>query len=270
MHFQKLFTPLLVLFISISSIFPVPSYSDTAKIELPVADGGGFIPTLNRFGWMATELDSISNEFLSFSKTQTLPVLDIGTAYGHATLLALKGGAKVIANDIDDRHLSILLESVPPELRGNLTLDNNRFPNQMNFPPQSLSAVLACRLLHFLTGEELELGVRKIYDWLAPGGKVFVFANAPFRKNLSLFLSQYDQRKLKVRYPGIIQDLKTVNAEQADQLPTFFHYLDTDILGRVFTEAGFKVEKVEYIKIDLPEDIKLDGRENVGLIAVKP
>lgn len=46
--------------------------------------------------------------------------------------------------------------------------------------------------------------------------------------------------------------------------------MDKDVLERLFLEAGFKIEKSEYVEIALPEDIKLDGRENIGLIAVKP
>ena len=246
-----------------------PQPSD--KTDQPSSNDRGFIPTLNKFGWMSTDLDSISESFLSFSKSQKLPVLDIGTAYGHTAQLALSHGSKVIANDMEPKHLSVLWDKVPLDQRKNLQLDSSRFPNQMEFAPQSLGAVLACRVFHFLSGEELEIGVRKIYSWLAPGGKVFVFANAPFRKNLSAFLKEYSERKSSVRYPGVVTDMQVVDPAQGDQLPSFFHFLDVETLTRLFTEAGFKIERAEYVRIEnLPERSKLDGRENVGIIAVKP
>jgi hypothetical protein len=47
--------------------------------------------------------------------------------------------------------------------------------------------------------------------------------------------------------------------------------MDVDVLRRIFEQAGFEIERVGYIsREDFPDDMRLDGRENVGIIATKP
>jgi hypothetical protein len=49
------------------------------------------------------------------------------------------------------------------------------------------------------------------------------------------------------------------------------HFLDPEVLARVFTAAGFIIEKAAtFARPEFPKDIQLDGRESVGLIAIKP
>jgi hypothetical protein len=48
------------------------------------------------------------------------------------------------------------------------------------------------------------------------------------------------------------------------------HFLDPDVLSRVFTESGFRIDEATmFARPEFPEDIQLDGRESVGLIATK-
>src|SRR5262245_33374185 len=112
----------------------------------------GLIPTLNQMGWMTVGLDAFSREFVDFSSTAPGPVLDIGAAYGIASIEALKTGARVIANDLDRRHLDILYDRAPKEYVRNLILKAGEFPNELNFSDYSLGGILACRILHFFDG----------------------------------------------------------------------------------------------------------------------
>jgi hypothetical protein len=49
------------------------------------------------------------------------------------------------------------------------------------------------------------------------------------------------------------------------------HLLDDETIARPFADAGVVIEKVEmYMRKGLPEYLKYDGRENLGLIARKP
>lgn len=122
-----------------------------------------------------------------------------------------------------------------------------------------------------MPGEELDKGVRKLYDWLVPGGKVFVVASTPYRKHLQGFIKEYEQKKITNKYPGEVKDVTKIEPEESDNLPKFFHYLDKEVLRRLFENAGFIIEKAEYLKIDeMPDYLKLDGRENVGIVATKP
>ncbi|NDD72166.1 MAG: class I SAM-dependent methyltransferase, partial [Actinobacteria bacterium] len=54
-------------------------------------------------------------------------------------------------------------------------------------------------------------------------------------------------------------------------LPKAMHFLDPEVLTRVFREGGFQVEEASvFARPEFPDDLRLDGRESVGLIGVKP
>ncbi len=97
--------------------------------------------------------------------------MDVGAAYGVAALPALLTGAKVIAVDIDPDHLRAI-EKAP--LRKPCARTFSHLPNVFlifEMPAESLSAIYLSQVLPFLTGSEIELGARKIYDWLVPRGE---------------------------------------------------------------------------------------------------
>lgn len=247
-------------------------YISDNEQKAPNPDERGFVPTLNKYGWMSTKPDPISLEFIEFAKNASKSLLDIGGAYGYMAKLAVEKGATVILNDTDQRHLDIALQNIPSDARKRLIVKKGKFPDELDFPENSLGGVLARRVFHFLSGKELEEGVRKIYRWLAHGGKVFVFAVTPYRQFSQEYIVGYEQKKKTDRYPGEVWDsTKFVSAEEIANTPKFFHFLDVDVVTKLFKDAGFIVEKAEYLNInEVPAHLKLDGRENVGLIAVKP
>ena len=55
---------------------------------LPKSSVPGLIPTLNNTGWMTETLDDYSLAFTEYAGTQQAECLDIGCAYGVATLPA--------------------------------------------------------------------------------------------------------------------------------------------------------------------------------------
>ena len=73
-------------------------------------------------------------------------------------------------------------------------------------------------------------------------------------------------------WPGTIENTSDYCSHECIKYnPKFFHSLDDEVLSQTFSDANFVIEKAELFKRDnLPEHIKLDGRENVGLIARKP
>lgn len=229
----------------------------------------GFIKTLNRMGYMTTGLDRFSAAFVEFAPKAPGPCLDAGAAYGVATLAALSSGARVIANDLDPRHLEILGARVPAESRGRLTLAPGAFPDALALAPGSLGAALACRLLHFFDGPALERAAAKLHEWLAPGGKAFVVCETPFIGTARRFMPTYlERKKAGARWPGLIEDTSVFDPDRAAQLPPLVHLLDEDVLRRVFEGAGFTVERCElFARPEFPPQIRLDGRESVGLIA---
>ncbi len=237
-------------------------------LEMPKAVDG-FIKTFNNTGFMTDYLDRFSQTFVDYSAGSDKPVMDIGAAYGVATLAALDRGASVISNDIDGRHLAVLEQRVPEHARTRLSLLCGEFPN-LDIESDSLGAVLAARLFHFLDGDTIERSAQKLFSWLAPGGKVFIVAETPFVKTLIGFREEYKQRKESGDpFPGLIQDM-LVFSPHATMIPKLGNWMDVDVLTRVFSASGFTIEECAYFaRPEFPSWLQLDGQESVGLIARK-
>lgn len=244
----------------------------TSQAQMPPAEPNGFIKTLNNMGYMTSTLDPFSKAFAEFAPKAPGPSLDIGAAYGVATLDALNTGAEVIANDIDARHLDILRDRAPEKQRNRLKLLPGAFPDDLSLADGSVGSILICRVLHFFNGAKIEESAKILFKWLASGGKVFIIAETPYLKNFQTFIPIYEERKAKGNpWPGFVEDVMAIAPERGASLPAEMHLLDPEVLSRVFSQAGFIIEKAEtFARPEFPEDIQLDGRESVGLIARKP
>jgi len=242
------------------------------EVTMPQPDPSGFVQTLNQMGYMTSSLDPFSREFVQYAATVQDQVLEIGAAYGVATLEALKLGATIIANDLDERHLEVLRNRAPESLRTNLSLLPGRFPTDLEITSESISAILISRVLHFFDGPTLIASAAELFRYLKPGGKLFIVADTPYLKPFESFLPTYFERKARqIPWPGFIENLRDRVTHRAGQLPDFFHALDPEVLSQLLENAGFKIEKVEiFSQSQYPLDIQLDGREGVGCIAVKP
>lgn len=232
----------------------------------------GFIPTLNKMGYMTQEIDEYNQAFVDYATKVSGPVLDIGAAYGNATLLALLKGARVIANDLDPRHLEILKSRIPIDFLTQLQLLPGRFPNEIHFSENSLEGILISQVLHFFLNEELYSAVETLFYWLKPNAKVFVVVGTPYIDIYKEFIPVFEQRKKQgMPWPGLIEDISVYKHNRVKDLPQSLQFFDDELLEKLFLNAGFKIEKVSlFTHKKLPKDIKLDGRESVGLIAVKP
>jgi len=230
------------------------------------------IVTLNRMGYMLSQPEKYNQAFIDFAAVAPGPVLDIGAAYGLATIPALEKGAYVIANDLDPRHLRILKSKVPPSLLNHLQIKPGRMPNELNFENNSLGAVLASRVLNFMLPQELELSFQKIFNWLKPGGKFFFLGGTPYMGNFRRFLPTYLKRKMEGHeWPGFLEDIPSCVSERACDLPQFINLIDEDALISSLIKAGFVIEEMGYSPAieEHPEAMKFDGREQIGAIALK-
>lgn len=224
----------------------------------------GFTYSLTRYG----------KSFVQFAAETAYPVMDIGAAFGVATLPALEKGAEVIAVDLDFNHLNSILLNCPPDKLNRLSVLNLRFPD-FDMPPGSIGAAYLSQILPFLNGEEIETGIKKIYDWLAPGGKIFIVSFSPYLQHCESYIPIYEEKlRLGQKWAGYIDNLPRYSYGNAiaANLPEQINHVDTCDVERVLKETGFVVENVEFFgdeNNDLPDGIKYDGRERVGAIAAK-
>lgn len=241
-------------------------------MEISTSKNSEFIKTLNQMGYMSAAPDPYSQEFIELCGNLKVPVLEIGTAYGVSTIPALEKGAYVIANDLDIRHLEILKQKVSSSLHKRLELKPGRFPEEISFDDNVFGAILACRVLHLITPAKLKSSVSLFYRWLQPGGKLFIIADTPYLRFIKDFIPIYEERlKRGLKWPGWIPNLPFFLRGRHSDVPTWANFLDVPVLKRIFEQSKFIIEKIGYIaRDDFPEDVRLDGRESVGIILFKP
>lgn len=222
------------------------------------------IPTLNQFGYMKFEWDEFCKEFVDYAKGATKPVLEIAPAYGWVTHRALEQDVEIIAADISKEHLEILLRDAPRNKLNKLHIYHGKFPDEMNFPAESLSAVLASRLFHFLKVEEIEKGLEKINKWLEPKGK-FICSNCSiyhYTVNQEMLDNYTEGEKLGDKWCG-----RTKSQIQNSESDDLFYPFDISVFERLLPEYGFKIEKIKLF--DYPSDIYSKKQGHVGFVATK-
>ncbi|MDX2270194.1 MAG: class I SAM-dependent methyltransferase [Bryobacter sp.] len=225
------------------------------------------IATQNRTGWTSSGLNEIAEQFVEACEPG-MQVMEIGAAYGVAALAALERGAHVVANDLDPAHLAELARRCSAPER--LTLLPGRFPRFVRWPGETLDAILASNVLHFLTGPQLVKAVASFAYWLKPGGAVYIVAATPYLAPFAEFLPEYGERVARgVPFPGWVENARKYSRHGLlSQIPKSVHLLDVPVLEQLF--AGWQIDGCRlFRRRDLSKTLWLDGREAVGLVARK-
>jgi SAM-dependent methyltransferase len=242
----------------------------------PGWSGGGMVATLNGTGFMFEVRDRFADAFIADAGrlgAAGTPSLEVGCAYGVATLPALEAGALITASDLDPRHLEILRGKVPRRLLRNLELVPGALPH-LDFPAGRYGAILCSRVLHFLTGDDVDASVRKMAQWLAPGGRLYLVADTAYGVWRGKIPEFEAGKAAGERWPGMMVGLHRYLAGGTGkpiEKPPFMNLLDPDLLARTCTEAGLKVQDAAFIsRTDFAGLGRMDGRENAGVLAIRP
>ncbi len=260
--------------------FQVKTENDfLAQFNEPDPDSSGkFIPTLNQQGYMTTDLlDEYSQRFIQIAKNVASTggkVLEIGAAYGVATLKALNEGASIVCNDLSPEHLAVVERKHQQLGKGILQTVAGRFPNEFVFENDQFDAILICRVLHFFDGPELVNALRKAKAWLKPGGSLIIVNETPYMETWRSFVKDFKHKKVEgEKWPGVIRDTKKYEQHRVRTLPPLVHWLDHDSLQHAFLEAGFLADNIRISYINRegqfpPDMIMKDGLgESIGGIA---
>lgn len=235
---------------------------------MPEVTARGMVPTLNDKGFMSTSLDPVSAAFTLFAGQTAGWSLDLGCAYGIASLAALDRGACIVACDMEPGHVDVLLSKVNASARNRICGVVAEMP-RIAFQANSFDAILCSRALHFLTGNDVEATVQAMAGWLKPGGKAFLIADTPYTGFWAAHASTYEQKKADGDpWPGFIPDV-TIYLPDTARTKTMVRHLnpmDPDILARVCAEAGLSVEQAAFSgRADQPQ-----SNTHAGVIAHKP
>ena len=239
------------------------------KIEMPEPAFRKLIPTLNKQGFMSEVLDYFSEKFVDYSAVIKEKVLDIGCAYGVATLAALEKGGEVVACDMDERHIEILKEKTSEQYKDQLETIVGILP-MIDCMENSFGAILCSRVVHFMLGNDVELSVAKMYHWLKPAGRLFLTVDTPYTGFWFEEATTYERKKgAGHKWPGLIEDVSILfsDGKVPEGIPKFINPMDDDVLKRVCEDAGFIVEEKSFFD---RRGVEVDGRQHAGVIAVKP
>ena len=229
----------------------------------------GLIPCLNGRGFMEQDLNNISKSFVEESSELEGLSLDVGCAYGIASIAALKKGSKVLASDMDQAHLDILLKETPEELKDNLTTKLGTLPN-IDFKNESFMTIHCSRCLHFLTPNELIETLRNMYNWIQPGGRIYLITDTCYSGPWKNYLPEFE-KKLEAGdpFPGFIENV--LDCLPISRLPKgmtpHMNCLDPDTLSRECKSAGFEIITSKYFG---PSRASSNyGKDHAGIIAIK-
>lgn len=258
-----------------------------ASVTMPAIDekAGELLKTYNPSGgFTTTPCDPVSQNFIEYAANGRT-VLEIGAAFGAASLQALAKGATVFCNDIEPSNLAVVRNrylqksSVQKVFTSGdcnkLVLVPGSFPDELaSLPKNFFDAILICRVLHFFSGSQIEKALQQLSDYLKPGGKLFIVCETPFLKNWQKFIPEYEKRvEQGVKWPGEITNPSDFeNSGRSASLPKFVHWITKEPLERSLTQSKFGVEHLSYIDRcgQFPSDLLLDGRESIGAVAAKP
>lgn len=227
------------------------------------------VPTLNRMGYMKLDLDNYAIDFVNYAASVKGLVVDLGCAYGRVVHKVLEFGGKIIANDLSAEHLLILLQNTPKEYLSNLYIYPGSFPEEVSLPNGSIDAVYTSRMFHFLNGNLIEDGLKKIHSWLTPSGKLFFIVVTPYNSAIKdRFLYVYQERAKKgEKWPGVIENQWEINPLHKEYVEPYLHVFDQPELEQIVENNGFKIEKISLF--DYPNDVDSEGKGHIGFIATK-
>ncbi len=105
--------------------------------------------------------------------TKSEHAVDLGCGSGQVTLGLAGEVASVLAVDISDKMISLLLENALRQGVGNVS--GRAIPvEELDFPPSSVDVVVTNYALHHLRDEDKPVLVQRVFGWLRPGGRFVV------------------------------------------------------------------------------------------------
>ena len=168
-------------------------------------------------------------------------------------------------------HLLILKNTTPLYVRDRLMIDNSSFPFDSKYTDSSLSGILLSLVLHFMDGDTVDVGLSKCFDWLEPGGKIFIVVMTP---NLSFYKKAWPEYKknllAKAKWPGVFCTKDVATEDFWNELPSMVHLFDKNTIKRACENSGFKIEQCDYFCYNkFPDRHRNNGKEFIGVVAKK-
>jgi len=149
-----------------------------SNLHLPAVTIDGRYNTMNEQGAMFPQLNANQRQFLQLAGQENVSLLEIGPAYGHVCLEALKQGAQdYAAIELGEEHLKILARQIPVNQTRFVNLIHGPFPSNevvADLGAKKFDAILADLVFHFLTSpHEVQVAFNRSFELLKPSGRLY-------------------------------------------------------------------------------------------------
>lgn len=269
-----------------NQVMVLNDFSSQLSTHNPFDNSTHFIKTYNPIGgYTLPSFDPYTFKFLSFIKNfnnKACKVLEIGAGLGYASIAALKNGAEVFCNDIEPLNLAFIENKYKASINfdeyiscsKNLNLLPGSFPEELQaLPPSSFDAILISRVLHFFSGEKIHAALKLIFKLLKSQGRIYIICETPYLKNWVKFIPEYELRvQNNVEWPGEISNPSQFESSgRSASLPELVHWFTKEAMENALLKNNFKILASSYINRinQFPSDLLLDGRESLGIEAIK-
>ena len=230
-----------------------PTVGETTSLN------SGFVRTANRMGCMSLRPTPTMQRWIDDARLHQGRYLDIGCAYGVATIAAIRAGARVVACDCCPDHLRKVQHLTPLYALSRLTTVKASFPDGIDDSLGPFDAILMAKVLHFFDGATLRRALWRCWELLAPGGRLYLSTMSP--EGMSEVVTEAYHRRVEENnpWPGIFDlSYSGLSEEVREHLPLTVHLLDSEKLKAELLRARFHVEQVQYESVDI-EEIELIG-----------
>lgn len=237
-------------------------------------ENGMLVPTLDGEGWIWLYRDEITQSYIDHAGRTKGLMLEIGAGYGDVVLEVLKRGARAIADEISGPQLEIIKERVSGSGLTGLETIKAEFPEELDLPADYIDGILVSRVFHFFPGERIRESLRKVAEWLRPGGKVFIVTDSVYRTIFRDLIPVYEKNVSGgLEWPGWTEDVRKfipTDRLNPETQPLAMNFLDPHLVRRELEIAGLETETAAFFRYTAgPDFARLDGREIVGAVGVK-
>lgn len=256
------------------------------KLQFPEILDGNKSVTLNGMGYVFFGASPICQKFLD-DCIEGKVVLDIGCGFSDIPLLALKKSiTKYVANDLCLEHLDLLQQKIVSSYGNNFTaklsLLHGKAPDVFKNIEDKFNAILADKVVHFLSPKEIDEFIISSKNLLAKDGKMYVTTASPYSVRYKTILKEYLIKKANGdKFAGYFTDImdRLNLSEQVQQnyqlytVPNAMTLFDRENLVALFEGYNMKVVKSYSFKIptvDQQEWLECSDKESnlAGVVVV--
>lgn len=205
--------------------------------------------------------------------------MEIGSCFGKIANIALSRNNSLtyIANDACPGHLAEMNKYLPVTISKNLRAIPGFFHEIFGQIPIRVDAVLASKVLHFLSPQNLHQTFKGLEKKVASGGKVFALTVTPFMGGYNIDDDYQKRLSSGDHFPGWFeQPYKYLNksdvseAVYSQNLNQAMHFYTTEFFRDFLSDYAFTIDLLKYFPLNYHSDTwSRNGRENLGMILTK-